>query len=69
MVALAPTQQRVVSYGTATVSMILNGLGFSNRQHLLVPQFFENKPAAHLLGPGISAGMLNDDCLGRPWIG
>ncbi|HEY4386014.1 MAG TPA: IS1634 family transposase, partial [Ktedonobacteraceae bacterium] len=63
--ALAPTQQRVVSYGTATVAMILNGLGFSNRQLYLVPQFFENKPVAHLLGAGISADMLNDDSLGR----
>jgi transposase len=63
--ALAPTQQRAVSYGTATAAMILNGLGFSNRQLYLVPQFFENKPVAHLLGAGISADMLNDDCLGR----
>jgi transposase len=63
--ALAPRQQRVVSYGTATVAMILNGLGFSNRQLYLVPQFFENKPVEHLLGAGISADMLNDDCLGR----
>ncbi|GAC1505088.1 MAG: IS1634 family transposase [Ktedonobacteraceae bacterium] len=63
--ALAPEQQRVVSYGTATVAMILNGLGFSNRQLYLVPQFFENKPVEHLLGKGITADMLNDDCLGR----
>src|SRR5947209_14211463 len=63
--ALAPGQQRVVSYGTATVAMILNGLGFSNRQLYLVPQFFENKPVEHLLGKGITADMLNDDCLGR----
>jgi transposase len=63
--ALAPSQQRVVSYGTATVAMILNGLGFSNRQLYLVPQFFENKPVEHLLGKGITADMLNDDCLGR----
>lgn len=55
--ALAPTQQRVVSYGTATVAIILNGLGFSNRQLYLVPQFFENKPVAHLLGADISADM------------
>ena len=26
---------------------------------------FANKPVEHLLGPGISAEMLNDDCLGR----
>lgn len=63
--ALAPSQQRVVSYGTATVAMILNGLGFSNRQLYLVPQFFENKPVEHLLGRGITADMLNDDSLGR----
>jgi len=63
--ALAPSQQRVVSYGTATVAMILNGLGFSNRQLYLVPQFFENKPVEHLLGKGITADLLNDDCLGR----
>ena len=54
-----------VSVGTATVAMILNGLGFSNRQLYLVPQYFANKPVEHLLGAGISAEMLNDDCLGR----
>src|SRR5450759_567989 len=63
--ALAPDQQRVVSYGQATVAMLLNGLGFSNRQLYLVPQFFENKPVEHLVGKGITADMLNDDCLGR----
>jgi hypothetical protein len=55
--ALEPNQQRVVSYGTATLAMILNGLGFANRQLSLVPQFFENKPVAHLLGADISADM------------
>jgi hypothetical protein len=55
---------RSVSIGTATVAMVLNGLGFSNRQLYLVPQYFENKPVEHLLGEGISADMLNDDCLG-----
>ena len=36
----------------------------------LVPQFFANKPVEHLLGEGISADMLHDDCLGRTldWI-
>jgi transposase len=60
-----PTNRQQVSVGTATVAMVLNGLGFSNRQLYLVPQFFANKPVEHLLGPGISAEMLNDDCLGR----
>jgi transposase len=54
-----------VSVGTATVAMILNGLGFSNRRLYLVPQFFATKPVEHLLGPGIAAEDLSDDCLGR----
>lgn len=63
--AQEPGSRQQVSMGTATVAMILNGLGFSNRQLYLVPQFFANKPIEHLLGPGITAEMLNDDCLGR----
>src|SRR5258707_11762068 len=47
------------------MAMILNGLGFSNRQLYLVSQFFATKPVEHLLGPGITAEMLHDDCLGR----
>src|SRR2546426_9191914 len=61
----AGDSRRSVSIGKATVAMILNGLGFSNRQLYLVPQYFENKPVEHLLGEGITADMLNDDCLGR----
>jgi transposase len=37
----------------------------SNRQLYLVSQFFDDKPVQHLLGPGIAATDLNDDCLGR----
>ena len=59
-----PTQQQV-SIGTATVAMLLNGLGFSNRRLYLVSQFFATKPVEYLLGPGITAEMLHDDCLGR----
>lgn len=59
-----PTQQQA-SMGTATVAMILNGLGFSNRRLYLAPQFFSTKPVEHLLGAGITAEMLHDDCLGR----
>jgi len=54
-----------VGVGTATVAMILNGLGFSNRRLYLVPQFFATKAVERLLGPGIIAEDLNDDCLGR----
>jgi transposase len=63
--ALAGPSQQQVSVGTATVALILNGLGFSNRRLYLVSQFFATKPVEHLLGPGITAEMLHDDCLGR----
>ncbi len=63
--AQEPGNRQQVSVGTATVAMILNGLGWSLRQMYLVPQFFANKPIEHLLGPGITAEQLNDDCLGR----
>src|SRR5258706_16398526 len=63
--AQEPGNRQQVSVGTATVAMILNGLGFSDRQLYLVPQFFANKPVEHRLGAGITADMLNDDCLGR----
>jgi transposase len=63
--ALAGPSQQQVSVGTATVAMILNGLGFSNRRLYLVSQFFATKPVEHLLGAGITAEMLHDDCLGR----
>jgi len=58
------THERV-SVGAATVAMLLTGLGFANRRLYLVPQFFKTKPVAHLLGPGITAEDLNDECLGR----
>jgi transposase len=58
------THERV-SVGTATVAMVLNGLGFANHRLYLVSQFFKTKPVAHLLGPGITAEDLNDECLGR----
>ncbi len=60
-----PTKRQQVSVGTATVALVLNGLGFSNRRLYLVPQFFAEKPVEHLLGAGILAEDLNDDCLGR----
>src|SRR5258708_29712410 len=64
--AQAPTSRQHVSGGTATVALVLNGLGLSNRQLYLVAQFFEDKPVAHLLGPALTAAELNDDGLWRP---
>src|SRR5215813_12138388 len=61
---LAGTSQQV-RVGTATVAMILRGLGFRKRRLYLVSQFFATKPVGYLLGPGITAEMLHDDCLGR----
>src|SRR5215472_15136142 len=58
------THERV-SVGSATVAMVLNGLGFANRRLSLVSQFFKTKPVAHLLGPGITAEDLHEECLGR----
>jgi transposase len=60
-----PGNRQRVSMGTATVAMVLNGLGWSLRQFYLVPQFFANKPVEHLLGPGVEATDLNDHCLDR----
>ena len=54
-----------VGIGAATVAMILNGLGFANRRLYLVSQFFATKPVEHLVGAGIHAEDLNDECLGR----
>src|SRR5260370_3016681 len=63
--AQKPDSRQHVSVGGATVAMVLNGLGLSNRQLYLVPQFFADKLVEHLLGPGVTADDLNDDCLGR----
>ena len=66
----AGDQRRSVSMGTATVAMILNGLGESLRQLYLVPQYFENKPVEHLLGEGITADMRERSTVwDARWIG
>jgi transposase len=56
---------RIVTAGHAVKAMVLNGLGFINHQLYLVPHFFQNKPIARLIAPGIQASHLNDDTLGR----
>jgi transposase len=66
----AGERRNLVSLGTAIMAMVLNGLGFRNRPLYLVPHYFANKPVEHLLGEGITADLLHDDCLGRTldWI-
>jgi transposase len=58
-------EMRIVTAGHAVKAMVLNGLGFVNQQLYLVPHFFQNKPLARLIAPGIQAHQLNDDTLGR----
>ncbi len=61
----AKDHRRIVSTGKAAMAMIINGLGFSNRQLYLVSEFFQNKPVDRFLGDGIKADHLNDDTLGK----
>lgn len=56
---------RKVSVGQAVQAMILNGLGFVSRPLYLSPEFFHNKPVDLLVGKGLEAADLHDDCLGR----
>jgi transposase len=58
-------EMRIVTAGHAVKAMVLNGLGFVNQQLSLVPHFFQYKPLARLIAPGIQASHLNDDTLGR----
>jgi len=57
--------ERKVTIGEAVKAMLLNGLGFANRQLYLVPEFFENKPLDLLIKEGIEPNNLNDTVLGR----
>src|SRR5258707_12203113 len=61
---------RKVSVEQAIQAMVLNGLGFVNRPLYLTPEFYANKPVELLIGPGITADDLKDDCLGRAldWV-
>jgi hypothetical protein len=45
--AVAGPSEQQVSVGTATVAMILNGLGFSNRRLYLVSPFCATQPVEH----------------------
>lgn len=56
---------RKVSVGQAVQAMVINALGFVSRPLYLTPEFFENKPVDLLVGEGVEAADLNDDCLGR----
>jgi len=59
------SDDKKVSCATSVAAMILNGLGYANKQLYLTPRFFEKKATKHLLGEGITPEMLNRDTLGR----
>ena len=58
-------EMQIVTAGHAVKAMVLNGLGFLNQQLSLVPHFFQNKPSARLIAPGIAGRHRNADPLGR----
>ena len=63
-----PTQQQV-SIGTATVAMVLNGLGFSNRRLYLVSQFLRPSRSATCWGQASSLRCSMTTAWGGHWIG
>lgn len=59
-------KKKGLSYGMLVKAMILNGLGYVNKQLYLTPRFFKDKPLETLFGtPRICAEQINDDALGR----
>jgi len=64
----APKQapaMRMVTAGQAVTAMERNGLGFLNQPLSLAPPFFQPKPLARLLAPGMQASHLPEAPLGR----
>ncbi len=63
-----PGNRQQVSVGTATVAMILNGLGESLRQLDLVPPYFAGHPGRAPAGSWDECSNARAfDCLGRTW--
>lgn len=59
------TQKKGLSHGMLVKAMVLNGLGYVNKQLYLTPLFFKDKPTQTLFGKEVSAEQINDDTLGR----
>jgi len=59
------SKEKKVSHATAIAAMILNGLGYANKQLYLTPRFFEKKATEQLLGSEVKAEYLNKDALSR----
>jgi len=62
---VGPRPGEKVSTGMALKAAILNALGFVTSPLYLFGHFFQGKPTEHLLGPGITPDLLNDDRMGR----
>ena len=58
-------EKRNLSIGTIVKAMVLNGLGFVNQTLYLTPDFFRTIALERLLGPSVTAQMLDDNALGR----
>ena len=67
MDAAIPTssEYKNLSHGETVKAMILNGLGYVNKQLYLTPLFFKDKPLIQLFGRDVEASWFNDDTLGR----
>ena len=59
------SDDKLLSYGELVKAMILNGLGYVNKQLYLVPKFFSDKPLHTLFKRDVKAEWFNDDALGR----
>jgi transposase len=62
---VGPRSGEKVSTGMALKAAILNALGFVASPLYLFGHFFQGKPTEHLLGPGVTPDLLNDDRMGR----
>jgi transposase len=62
---VGPRPGEKVSTGMALKAAILNALGFVASPLYLFGHFFQGKPTEHLLGPGVTPDLLNDDRMGR----
>jgi transposase len=62
---VGPRPGEKVSTGMALKAALLNALGFIASPLYLFGHFFQGKPTEHLLGPGITPDLLNDDRMGR----
>jgi transposase len=62
---VGPRPGEKVSTGMALKAALLNALGFVTSPLYLFGHFFQGKPTEHLLGPGVTPDLLNDDRMGR----